>query len=246
MPQTPTPEPAPTPEPDDGIRTIAFAVYPGITPLDLVGPLQVCSALADLVPGFRTVVVGERIEPMPTDTPLALIPSHTFAEVPAPHVLIVPGGLAPTLAAMADESLLEHIRRTAGQARIVGSVCTGSLLLAAAGLLEGRRATSHWMYRDLLARFGATPVAERWVEDGHFVTAAGVSSGIDMALQLVSRIAGEEVARQIQLFIEYDPEPPFGPIDWTAVGTPEHTGFASAVLAQALTDHPELLARLTG
>ncbi|GAA2132886.1 DJ-1/PfpI family protein [Kitasatospora kazusensis] len=235
----------PAAEAEARTRTIAFAVYPGITPLDLVGPLQVCAALADLVPGYRTVVVGERIEPMRTDTPLALVPSHTFAEVPDPDVFIVPGGLTPTLTAMADETLLAHLRRTAGRARIVGSVCTGSLLLAAAGVLEGRRATSHWMYRDLLARFGATPVAERWVEDGPFVTAAGVSSGIDMALQLVSRIAGEEVARQIQLFIEYDPEPPFGPIDWAAAGAPAHADFASAVLAEALADHPELLTRLT-
>ncbi|MFF8955590.1 DJ-1/PfpI family protein [Streptomyces sp. NPDC014894] len=228
------------------VRTIAFVAYPGITPLDLVGPLQICAVLSDLAPGFRTVVVGERKEPMGTDTALSVVPSHTFDEVPDPEVLIVPGGLVPTLAAMADETLLERLRRASEGAEVVGSVCTGSLLLGAAGLLEGRRATSHWMFRRLLAEFGATPVAERWVEDGRIVTAAGVSAGIDMALQLVSRLAGDDTARLVQLMIEYDPEPPFGPIDWAAAGVENHAPFADALLKRALADHPGLLARLRG
>ncbi|WP_329586417.1 DJ-1/PfpI family protein [Kitasatospora sp. NBC_01250] len=233
-----------TADPGTALRTIAFVAYPGITVLDLVGPLQVCSALRDLSPGFRTVVVGERIEPMGTDTPLAVVPSHTFDEVPEPFALVVPGGLAPTLAALADEQLLERLRQAASGAHLVGSVCTGSLLLGAAGLLEGRRATTHWWYRDLLTRFGATPVAERWVEDGRYVTAAGVSAGIDMALHLVARVAGEEVAREIQLLIEYDPQPPFGPIDWAGTDTGRYRPLARQVLTGALAGHPELLARL--
>ncbi|MEU1290103.1 DJ-1/PfpI family protein [Kitasatospora sp. NPDC005856] len=235
-----------SPDPStDPVKTIAFVLYPGLTPLDIVGPLQVFAALADLVPGYRTVVVGERIEPMPSDTPLSLVPSHTFDGIPDPHALIVPGGLVPTLAAMADESLLRNLRETAARSRVVGSVCTGSLLLAAAGLLEGRQATTHWMYRDLLPRFGATPVTRRWVEDGHVITAAGVSAGIDMALHLVGRLAGHDVARTVQLFIEYDPEPPFGAIDWTAAGAGQYAPFARQLLDTALSDHPDLLARLT-
>lgn len=118
------------------IRTIAFVTYPGITLLDLAGPLQVCSALQDLSQDFRTVVLGERIEPMRTDTPLAVLPSHTFDEVPEPFALVVPGGLAPTLTALADGHLLDRLRQAASQAHLVGSVCTGSLLLGAAGLLR--------------------------------------------------------------------------------------------------------------
>ncbi|MCC9308843.1 DJ-1/PfpI family protein [Kitasatospora sp. RB6PN24] len=226
------------------IRTIAFVAYPGITLLDLAGPLQVCSALQDLSPDFRTVVLGERIEPMGTDTPLTVRPSHTFDQVPEPFALVVPGGLAPTLTALADEHLLDRLRQAASRAHLVGSVCTGSLLLGAAGLLDGRRATTHWWYRDLLTRFGATPVAERWIEDGRYVTAAGVSAGIDMALQLVARVAGEEMAREIQLLIEYDPQPPFGPIDWAGTDTASYRPLARQVLAGALAGHPELLARL--
>ncbi len=125
------------------VKTIAFVQYPGLTPLDIVGPLQVLSLLSHLAPGYDTVVVGERIEPMATDTPLSLVPSHTFETMPDPYALIVPGGTVPTLAAMADEKLLDKLRTAAARSEIVGSVCTGSLLLAAAGLLEGRRANSH-------------------------------------------------------------------------------------------------------
>ncbi|MEU5091258.1 DUF4158 domain-containing protein [Streptomyces sp. NPDC021356] len=128
----------------------------------------------------------------------------------------------------------------------IGSVCTGSLLLAAAGLLEGRRANTHWRYRPLLAKFGVIPVAERWVEDGNVITSAGVSAGIDMALYLVARLAGKDVARVVQLFIEYDPEPPFGPIDWTTANPAQYDGLRTESLCQALADHPELLQRLLG
>jgi transcriptional regulator GlxA family with amidase domain len=227
------------------VKTIAFVLYPGLTPLDMVGPLQVFGALSELVPGYRTVVVGERIERMDSDIPLQLVPSHTFEDMPDPYALIVPGGVVPTLAAMADESLLRKLRDTAARSQVIGSVCTGSLLLAAAGLLDGREATSHWMYRDLLARFGATPVARRWVEDGPVITAAGVSAGIDMALHLVDRLAGREAARMVQLFIEYDPEPPLGPIDWAPAAAGAYAPVAQQFLRTALADHPALLARLT-
>ncbi|WBO61530.1 DJ-1/PfpI family protein [Streptomyces camelliae] len=234
-----------TPQHETPVKTIAFVQYPGLTPLDIVGPLQVFSLLAQLAPGYATVVVGERIEPMATDTPLSLVPSHTFDTMPDPHVLIVPGGSVPTVAAMADEKLLDRLRTAAARSQITGSVCTGSLLLGAAGLLEGRQANTHWMYRSLLAKFGAIPVNERWVKDGNVITAAGVSAGIDMALHLVGELAGQDVARKVQLFVEYDPEPPFGPIDWEAADPAQYAPRLRQRLHQALTDHPALLARLT-
>ncbi|MFC3577421.1 DJ-1/PfpI family protein [Streptomyces yaanensis] len=233
------------PQHETPVKTIAFVQYPGLTPLDIVGPLQVFSVLSRHAPGYDTVVVGEQIEPMATDTPLSLVPSHTFETMPDPYALIVPGGTNPTVAAMADEKLLEKLRTTAARSKIVGSVCTGSLLLAAAGLLEGRRANTHWMYRSLLAKFGAIPVNERWVKDGNVVTAAGVSAGIDMALHLVGELAGPDTARKVQLFIEYDPEPPFGPIDWEAADPGQYTPRLQKSLHQALADHPALLKRLT-
>ncbi|MGW0859036.1 DJ-1/PfpI family protein [Streptomyces sp. NPDC002690] len=226
-------------------KTLAFVLYPGITPLDLVGPLQVLSALAQIDPSFEVVVVGQDLAPRDTDTPLKLTPSHTFDQVPEPFALIVPGGTAPALAALADESLLNWIRQAARTAEVVGSVCTGSLILGAAGLLDGRQATTHWGFRDLLAKFGATPVTERWVEAGPVLTSAGVSAGIDMALHLVDRLAGEQTARRVQLLIEYDPRPPLGGIDWKSAELDFFKPHARAMLTSALADQPSLLDRLT-
>ncbi|KAA2254526.1 DJ-1/PfpI family protein [Solihabitans fulvus] len=219
-------------------------LYPGATALDLIGPLQVLAALDQFGLGFRTVVVAEHTSPMATDTPAGLTASHTFAEVPEPHLVLVPGGVAGTYRAMADPVLLDYLRVAARTARFVTSVCTGSLVLAAAGLLEGRRATTHWTQRDLLAKFGATPVAERWVDDGQIITAAGVSAGIDLALHLVERLAGAKIARQVQLFVEYDPQPPHGPLDWSAVDIPSYRPMVAGWIGEALADHPELRDRL--
>lgn len=226
-------------------KTLAFVLYPGITPLDLVGPLQVLSALSQIDPSFEVAVVGQDLAPLSTDTPLMLTPSHTFDQVTEAWALIVPGGTVPTLAALANEPLLSWIRRTARTAEVVGSVCTGSLILGAAGLLEGRRATTHWGFRDRLAAFGATPVAERWVQDGPLLTAAGVSAGIDMALHLVELLAGERMARMVQLLVEYDPQPPLGGIDWRSTDLDFFKPHARAMVESALADHPALLARLT-
>jgi transcriptional regulator GlxA family with amidase domain len=139
---------------------------------------------------------------------LALIADGTLAELPEPEVLVVPGGFG-TRPLMDDEPLLDWLRHAHEHTRFTTSVCTGSLLLAAAGILEGLEATTHWMVLDLLERYGAVPVSRRVVEQGKVITAAGVSSGIDMALLLAARIAGEEIAQAIQLAIEYDPQPPF-------------------------------------
>ncbi|WP_328454334.1 DJ-1/PfpI family protein [Amycolatopsis sp. NBC_00438] len=228
----------------DEQKTLAFVVYPGLTPLDLVGPLQVLSALAQIDATYRTVVVGATKEPLATDTPLRIAPSHTFDEVPAPFAVLVPGGGVPTMHAMADENLLAWLRSAADGAELVTSVCTGSLVLGAAGLLEGKRATTHWMFRDLLPGLGATPVAERWVEDGRVLTAAGVSAGIDLALHLVERLAGHEVARTVQFGIEYDPQPPQGALDWDNPPYGDLKPLREHTLREGLAKHPQLLERL--
>lgn len=228
----------------DAQKTIAFVVYPGLTPLDLVGPLQVLSALAQSDPAYRTVVVGATKDAVATDTPLRVAPSHTFDEVPNPYALVVPGGTVPTLRAMSDERLLGWLRTAAAGAELVTSVCTGSLILGAAGLLEGRNATTHWILRDVLAGLGANPVIQRWVEDGNVITAAGVSAGIDMALHLVERLAGPDVARNVQFAIEYDPQPPLGTLDWDNPPYGDLKQLREYTLREGLADNPALLEKL--
>jgi len=226
-------------------RTMAFVLYPGITVLDLVGPLQVLAQLDRLGMGFETVVVGAHTDPMPTDTALRLCADRTFADVPAPWLLCVPGGEEGTFRALADPELIDWVRTASAAATWTTSVCTGSLVLGEAGVLEGRRATSHWVVRDrLLPVYGATPVPERWVEDGDVITAAGVSAGIDMALYVAERIVGPEIAAALRLGIEYDPAPPHGPLDWTGVEPAMFEPMFTAMIEAALADHPKLLAKL--
>jgi transcriptional regulator GlxA family with amidase domain len=226
------------------VKTIAFVLYPGITALDLVGPLQVLAGLAQASPGFEVAVVAERLGPMPTDTPLAVAADRTFEEAPHPFALVVPGGDAPALRAMGDPRLLDYLRRASEGAEIVASVCTGSLLLAAAGLLEGRRATTHWTYRHLLGVFGAIPVSARWIEDGPVITAAGVSAGIDMAFHLAARLAGAPTARLLQYALEYDPQPPQGGLDWDDAPGDVFAPFVDRYVREAWSDRPEWIARL--
>jgi putative intracellular protease/amidase len=184
---------------------IAILIYDRLTALDAVGPYEVLSRLPDAT----TVLVAEQAGPKRTDTGvLALTADATLAEVPAPDVVLVPGGPG-RMALMDDGPVHEWLRQAHTTSTWTASVCTGSLILAAAGLLEGKRATTHWAAIDELGELGAVPVSERVVFDGKLVTAAGVSAGIDMALALAARIAGEPVAQAIQLGIEYDPQPPF-------------------------------------
>jgi putative intracellular protease/amidase len=183
---------------------IAILLYDRFTALDAVGPYETLGRLPDA----DTVFVAERTGPVRSDTGrLALTADKSLAEVPAPDILVVPGG--PGQAAQMDnEVLLDWLRAADVTTVWTTSVCTGSLLLAAAGLLDGRRATSHWLALDRLKGFGAEPTGERVVLDGKYATAAGVSSGIDMGLTLLGRIAGDEHAQAVQLLIEYDPQPP--------------------------------------
>ncbi|MGW0204858.1 DJ-1/PfpI family protein [Streptomyces sp. NPDC003233] len=190
---------------------IAIVVYDRFTALDAVGPYEILSRL----PGAETVFVAERTGPVRTDTrALGVVADRSMAEVPRPDLVIVPGGPGQS-DLMEHRPLLDWLRDVDAASTWTTSVCTGSLLLAAAGLLDGRRATSHWLALDQLKRFGAEPAEERVVTDGKYVTAAGVSAGIDMALTLAGRIAGDEHAQALQLATEYDPQPPY------AAGSPD-------------------------
>src|SRR5918994_7669005 len=198
-------------------KTIAFVAYPGLAPLDLIAPMTTFLGLTRGLVGtsrqYRTVVVAERVETIDSDTPMAVVPDNAFEEVPAPFALIVPGGDITSLEAMGNERLINYLRFAEHGAEIVGSVSTGAFLLAAAGLLEGRQATTHPTYAEPLQRLGANYVQRGWVEDGRFITAAGVSGGIDMAMYLVAKLKNEPAAKSIQTVIEYDPQPPFGGIE---------------------------------
>jgi transcriptional regulator GlxA family with amidase domain len=184
---------------------IAIPLFDRLTALDAVGPYEVLSRL----PGGRVDFVAAEPGVYRTDTRmLGLTADLSYADAPSPDVLLVPGGFG-TRALMRDEPTLAWVRRAHDESLFTTSVCTGALVLGAAGLLDGLEATTHWLYRPMLAEFGARPVERRVVEQGKVVTAAGVAAGIDMALVLAARIAGPDVAQAIQLAIEYDPEPPF-------------------------------------
>jgi transcriptional regulator GlxA family with amidase domain len=189
----------------DGQLEIAILIYEGLTALDAIGPYEVLSR----VPGANVTFVAEDLEPRRTDSGrLALTADATLAELAHPEIVLVPGG--PGQMGQMDPGPLHDWLRAAHETSTwTVSVCTGSLILAAAGLLDGKRATSHWLALERLGELGAVPVAERTVFDGKLVTAAGISAGIDMALALAARIAGERVAESIQLTLEYEPRPPF-------------------------------------
>ncbi|MEU3270162.1 DJ-1/PfpI family protein [Saccharomonospora sp. NPDC006951] len=184
---------------------IAIVLYDRVTALDAVGPYEVLSRL----PGAETVFVGERTGLVRNDVgSLGLAVDATFEEVPGPDIVVVPGGPGQ-VAHMEDGPVHAWLREADRGSTATTSVCTGSLILAAAGLLKGRRATTHWLALDQFPAWGVTPTGERVVTDGKYITAAGVSSGIDMALTLAGRIGGDALGQSIQLGIEYDPIPPY-------------------------------------
>jgi transcriptional regulator GlxA family with amidase domain len=185
---------------------IAFVTYPGFTALDMIGPYEVLRNL----PGADVRFVWHETGPITADSGVLIVgATHSFAETPSPDVILIPGGMT-TMAHARDEKLLSWLRAAHEAASWTASVCSGSVILAAAGLLAGRRATSHWMALSALKALGAVPVGdERVVHEGDIVTSAGVSAGIDLALWLAGQIGGEGRAKTIQLAIEYDPQPPF-------------------------------------
>jgi putative intracellular protease/amidase len=197
---------------------IAFLIYEGLTSLDIIGPYEVLARMPDTDVRFVAVEAGE----LRVDTgAFGFTVDHSLDEVPRPEVFVIPGGLQGTFAAARDERILAWVRDAHAHARFSTSVCTGSLILGAAGLLQGLTATTHWAAKAMLEQHGATYSERRVVRAGKIVTAAGVSSGIDMALYLAGEIAGAETAKAIQLAIEYDPQPPYD------AGSPAKAGEAA-------------------
>ena len=183
---------------------IVFVLFPNLTQLDFTGPLQVLSRLPDA----QIHLAAETISPTPTDTVMTINPTIGFDTCPQADILCVPGGFGVTEAMLSD-ALIEFVKKQAVDARYVTSVCTGAFILGVAGLLKGKKATTHWAYHDYLALFGATPEKSRVVREGNLLTGGGVTAGIDFALTLAAEIAGELHAQSIQLGIEYNPSPPF-------------------------------------
>jgi cyclohexyl-isocyanide hydratase len=189
---------------------IGFLIFPRVTQLDFTGPLQVLSR----VPGAKTHLIGKRIEPIPSDTVLSITPTTTFADCPQLDVICVPGGLG-TDALLNDEETLDFLRKQATAARYITSVCTGSMVLAAAGLLDGYRATTHWSAMGYLGQLGAIPEKTRVCTDRNRMTGGGVTAGIDFGLTLAEKLSDRTTAEMIQLTLEYNPAPPFN------AGSPE-------------------------
>lgn len=183
---------------------IGLLLFPDVTQLDLTGPWEVFAR----TPGVECHLIWKDLQPVRSDRGLSILPTTTFADCPPLDVICVPGGPGQ-IALMSDDVTLNFLRQQAEQAKWVTSVCTGSLVLGAAGLLKGYRATSHWSSIDQMALLGAEPVSQRVVRDRNRISGAGVTSGIDFALTLVAEIAGDAVAKSVQLQMEYDPEPPF-------------------------------------
>ncbi|MDO1582573.1 DJ-1/PfpI family protein [Rhizobium oryzicola] len=205
---------AQTMQPQGKKPVVVVLIYPGMILLDLTGPLTCFNMMmADVHLAWKTN------DPVKTDTGISIAPTTTFAQCPQDaDILFVPGGLGGTTAMIEDQEVLDFVQARGSNATYITSVCTGSLVLGAAGLLQGKRATSHWYTRDLLPIFGATPVSERVVVDGNVITGAGVTAGLDFGLAIAAKLLGEDAAKSIQLLLEYDPEPPF------TAGSPEKAG----------------------
>jgi len=185
---------------------ISMLIYPDMTPLDLFGPLQVWSMLPDT----HIELVAKELTPISTDTAAMVMPTHTYeTAAKAPDVLFAPGGTKGTFAICEDQATLDYLADRAQNAKWITSVCTGALVMGAAGLLKGYKSTTHWAAMDLLEAFGAEPVKERWVIDRNRASGGGVTAGIDFGLAMVAELFGEETARIVQLSVEYNPAPPF-------------------------------------
>ena len=202
---------------------IGFLLFPGLTQLDLTGPFEVFGSMPDV----ELSLIWKTVQPVTSDTGMRILPSHSFETAPKLDLICVPGGPGQ-IDLMSDAETLAFLRGVAQDCRWITSVCTGALVLAAAGLLTGYRATSHWASLDQLGMFGAIPVPERVVRDRDRITGAGVTSGIDFALTVAAEIWGRSAAEEIQLQIEYDPAPPFN------TGSPASAG--AALLAAVRAD----------
>lgn len=210
-----------------GNEQIALVAYPGFTSLDLIGPHYMLASLM----GATVHIVAKTLDPVSSDQGLMLVPTKTFADCPkALDIICVPGGTTGTLAAMEDEATIAFLKKVGAQAKHITSVCTGALLLGAAGLLKGYNATTHWRARELLVEFGATPVDARVVFDRNRITGAGVTAGLDFGLSLVGKLRDQAYAEGVQLLAEYAPEPPYN------AGTPQTASVANREMMSAMFD----------
>jgi len=217
--------------------SIAFLLFPNVTQLDLTGPAQVLSRLGNA----RLDLVWKTLDPVPTDAGFSIAPTATFADVPRADILCVPGGFGIN-DVIADDEAMAWIQAVGAEATWVTSVCTGSLILGAAGLLDGYRAGCHWAQREMLPLFGAIPVDARTVVDRNRVTGGGVTAGIDFALTLTAMIRGEAHAKAVQLGLEYDPAPPFDSGSPEKAGAEIVAGYRRRVRALAPTRDDDLRA----
>ena len=182
---------------------IGFVLFPNVTQLDFTGPLQILHRM----PGAKTHIFAKTLDPVPSDCGLSLVPTGTFADAPPLDMILVPGGFG-VVDAIGDEETMAFVREAGTAATYVTSVCTGAFILGTAGLLQGKKATTHWAYHHLLPLVGAVPNEGRCVRDGNVYTGGGVTAGIDFAFEIVKEISGQKAAEGIQLAVEYDPAPP--------------------------------------
>ena len=206
---------------------VGFVIFPDLTQLDFTGPQQVLARL----PNSAMHIVAKTASPVPSESGLSLVPTHTFQNCPQLDLICVPGGNTGVVQTLSDHDTIEFIRRQAATAKYVTSVCTGAFILGVAGILRGRRATTHWAFTELLPLVGATYEKGRVIKDGNVITAGGVTSGIDFGLRVAAEIAGEQVAQAIQLGLEYDPDPPF------SCGHPDRASPAVMTLVSPRYEH---------
>jgi cyclohexyl-isocyanide hydratase len=220
---------------------IGFVLFPDVTQLDFTGPLQVLHR----IPGSKVHIAARTGAPVPSDCGLSLMPTTTFAECPPLDLICVPGGFGMS-GAIADPVTVDFVRRQGERAKYVTSVCTGAFVLGVAGLLKGRRATTHWAYTGLLAMVGAIYEKGRVVRDGNVFTGGGVTAGIDFALTVAAEIAGAEAAQRIQLAIEYNPAPPFSSGHPDVAPPPVRAHMAERFGSRLTTFRDELRAAVEG
>lgn len=222
-------------------KDVAVLVYPGVSMLELTCTYSTFNGLK--MAKYDVAIIAENRQAVDSDTPLKIVPHKSLQEMPEPAVLVVMGGGIGSLKALGNVTLRQYILNASTGAENLIGVGTGALLLAACGLLQDRKATTHWAYAGLLETFGARYERQRWVEDGLVITAAGGISGMDMGLMYLARHAGEKNARTMQLFAEYDPAPPYGGIDWEHVGEEAATSFSPQeldTLRTAVAGQPEI------
>lgn len=224
-------------------KSVAVVVYPNISMLELTGTYSILNGLK--MAKYDVWITAENLEPVASDTPLRVAPHRRFSELPEPEILVVMGGSLPAVQVLGNSGVLKYVQTAAQHASVIMGVGTGSLVLAGSGLLQNRTAATHWAFAGLLELLGARFAREHVVEDGKIITTTGGTGGVDFGLKLVERLAGVTNARLLQLFAEYDPDPPYGGIDWSRIDANTSAHFTQhdlSALERAVSSDPRLLA----